>query len=98
MCSPAITSTLFFFLGLQQISATQQLTEALNIYPNPASSMVYVKGNTAVGVSLLDAKGTVFTPTLEANSFDVQGIPAGYYIVLMNFEDGSNARTSLIIK
>ena len=96
--SPAITSTLFFFLGLQQISATQQLTEALNIYPNPASSMVYVKGNTAVGVSLLDAKGTVFTPTLEANSLDVQGIPAGYYIVLMNFEDGSNARTSLIIK
>jgi hypothetical protein len=96
--SPAITSTLFFFLGLQQISATQQLTDPLTVYPNPANSAVYVKGNTAVGVSLLDAKGTVFTPALESNSFDVQDIPSGYYIVLMNFEDGSSAQTSLIIK
>ena len=45
----------WFFNRFQQLSSWLKHVEHL---PNPASSMVYVKGNTAVGVSLLDAKGT----------------------------------------
>lgn len=96
--TPALTSTLFFFLGLQEISATSQVSEQLVVYPNPASNIVYVKGKNAMGVSLLDAKGVIYNPAITENSFDVSGVPSGYYMVFMNFEDGSSARTSLIIR
>jgi len=86
---PAMTSTLIFFLGYQQIGTVGASNPAnvrhLNIAPNPARDMVFVSDLPTEGrLEIVDFNGKLMqTARLSAgsHSFNISDIPSGVYLV-----------------
>ena len=96
--SPAITSTLFFFLGFQQLSATQEVLPWIDVYPNPVADYFYVNGENLEGVNLIDMSGNVMTPSFSGNIVNVSDLPSGIYLGLLKFANGVTSRTKIVVR
>lgn len=75
----------------------------IELYPNPANGIVTISYETTfvVGsVTLADITGKVVLSTTLTNAttaINISGIPAGFYIVITNF-DGNTISEKLIIQ
>ena len=64
------------------IDSTPDATEALKIYPNPATTHLHIEGISG-GATIFSATGAVVMQigTVESSNIDISGIPQGIYIV-----------------
>ena len=65
------------------------------LYPNPASSVVYVEVDGSAWISLLDLNGRELLRT-DKPSFDVTALPQGTYFVRVTTTDGSAVRKLVV--
>lgn len=87
--TPALTNTLFFFAGYQQIgvftSASDLAVQPLTIQPNPAVSSVWLKGLPSEGqVQVIDLSGRIRLNRQVAGGdqqLDLGGLEHGLYLV-----------------
>jgi len=62
-----------------------ELAEEISVHPNPATSMIFVKTDIPVDLSLFDLTGRVIIEAKQASSIDVNQIPRGlYYLAVFN--------------
>ena len=100
---PAMSNTLLFFLGFQQIGTvsiddpTEQ--NRLHISPNPAHDVLVLKNLPAAGqLEIIDYQGKIHISTsLRAGdaSVPVQHLPSGVY--LAKFRTGKVVRTERVV-
>lgn len=77
------------------------VSEELNIYPNPASDMVYInKLQNASEVKLVDASGRVIKSVSGSGitELNVADVNAGLYFMIVNTENGDIFSSRLVIK
>lgn len=66
---------------------SKNLAEEISVHPNPATSIVFVKTNVPVDLSLSDLTGRVISEFKQVKSIDVNQLPRGlYYLTVMNGE------------
>ena len=84
--------------GSSAISTTSALNAS--IYPNPASSVVYLKNITATNVDILDATGRTIKSVSGSNldAVNVSDLHAGLYFILINTQKGEVVSNRLVIK
>jgi len=100
---PAMTNTLLFFLGFQQIGtvSTDDPSDQsrLNISPNPAHDVLVLKNLPTAGqLKIIDFQGKIHISTsLQAGdaSIPVQHLPGGVY--LAKFSTGKVVRTERVV-
>jgi hypothetical protein len=104
--TPAMTNTLLFFAGFQQVTVDTEtpLTENLqiNLSPNPVSDALYVRDlNTAGRLEILNAEGRVVSNmTLAAgdHELNVSELKSGFYLVVFQPQGGGQVLTKVIAK
>lgn len=74
-------------------NTTQQVTQTLHLYPNPAQNIIYLeaKGNIE-RVEVMNAMGHVVlrtAPVAPVGTIDISALPAGMYIVKAQLATGS---------
>lgn len=69
---------------------------AIRIYPNPASDVLYVEGSENAKVMLTSVSGKVIRSEENINSMDVSALPAGVYLITV--QTGDKVQTTRIIK
>ncbi|TNE78224.1 MAG: T9SS type A sorting domain-containing protein [Bacteroidetes bacterium] len=79
-------------------SAATPQTQALQIYPNPAKTVIYMNQENLVQVQLIDMKGSV-AKSYKRNpgSITVSDLKPGIYLVMARDAQGNHYRTKLVI-
>lgn len=66
------------------------------VYPNPAGQCLNVVSEEAINIRLFDLESRVLMAGNQHNlQFDLSGLPAGVYVVEVQFEDGTRERTKV---
>ncbi len=102
---PAMFNTILFFQGLQQIGTVSSTADVqrplLEIYPNPAGDVFYIKNISDQSlVRLFDARGQMVVSTiLDVNNSEIHttGLNDGVYFIEMTNDTG-RAFNKLIIR
>ncbi len=96
--------------GCENTSSVQNLTDvgvlnvsvltadALDIYPNPSSGVVYIKSPVRVDVMLFTADGRLLQRITEAHQVDLGGYADGMYLLRVMDENGLPVRNERVIK
>lgn len=99
--NPSINQSIFV-LESSTLSVADVVTSKMTISPNPASNLVIVTTDYMLpiqNITIFDLNGRkVLTPSLNQNSFEVQSLPVGTYIVLIEDIQGHQAVQKLIKK
>lgn len=85
-------------LNINNVDLVDNLTNVV-VYPNPAKNKVFVKNTKQiVDIQLFNLTGVQLNCILnENNTIDVSHVNNGYYILKMNFNNGTSQSTKLII-
>jgi len=70
----------------------------INIYPNPASSILYIETSEIVSVSILSMEGRVLIYKQEANNIDISSLSNGIYIIQVFAQNGLLLKTDKLAK
>lgn len=74
-------------------------TPSLRIYPNPASNVVHFDSKLDIKTAkLYSILGSSIPLSVSQNSFDIQNIPSGYYLLQSTDSDGLEFQQPLIIQ
>lgn len=103
LCDPGQNAVLPLAGGAQRPEAVP-VVEALEVYPNPAGTTAFVNlspwQGRVLSLQLIDGRGTLLqtlpvgdTPLVE---LDLQGVPAGVYLVRVNGADKELKLTKLV--
>lgn len=104
---PAVTGTLFFFLGFQQVGMvntnTPEMSLRLNVAPNPASESLEVTNLTGAGLlEILDLNGksqlSVQIQGAGTQKLTISHLPPGFYAVRFSGQDRQQLGKLLIQK
>ena len=77
--------------GNDTVALAEVSNSAFRIYPNPASSQLYVKSETNAQVSIIDLTGRVvkeIETTDEITTIDINDVKEGVYFIMI--QDGNN--------
>lgn len=98
--NPALTSTVLFFLSLQQVTVvTNDISEDQNtlIYPNPGNDWVTIKTEKPwTKISFLNAQGQETYMQIYNDKIDVSSLSSGLYHVLIQDQSGNQVVTKWI--
>lgn len=86
-----------YFIGLGE---SQDVTEDIAVYPNPARDVVFIGGINAdehVVLSVFDITGREVKPALSTNELDVSDLSDGVYMIRAVTEGGSVVTSKFII-
>jgi hypothetical protein len=104
LCEPG-QNAVMPFAGVLSTQAEGMLSPKLEVYPNPASTMLFVDlspwQSATLSVQLIDARGGVLQ-TLPTNDqslleLDLQDYPAGLYLIRLN-DGGEMVETVRVVK
>lgn len=103
--TPAFTQTVLFFLGYQQttLGVTKFDKTVVKIYPNPADTKLYIKGNATQGIrlSIWDMGGGEIISNQAINpkkGVDVSRLRNGLYIVQFKSNTGGISYQRLVVR
>jgi len=85
----------------EQVSNTFDLASRnTHVFPNPASSVVNVQSKQDISeIMLIDFSGRkLLSQTNVNNYFDVSGLDAGVYILVLSYSDGSRESSRISVK
>ncbi|MBC7886164.1 MAG: T9SS type A sorting domain-containing protein [Saprospiraceae bacterium] len=102
--TPALTSTVLFFLGLQKITtgiADDFTNNNITIYPNPVLDILSIDGlNEKETVTIFNADGQIITQKVSNGStisnMDTSQMTDGVYIVMIQASDGRTQTHKLV--
>lgn len=102
---PALTSTLIFFLGYQQIGTVETNNPTglarVKVFPNPAQDMLTVRDLPLAGrYDIVDFKGKIIRSGMVAagtHVLDLSGVPEGIYL-LRFFAKGQTWGEKLVVQ
>lgn len=77
---------------------TPGLSADIKVFPNPASSVLYINAPVKVSVSLVAPDGRIVMDAKEASSINVSGLPSGLYMVLIYDENNALLKTERFSK
>lgn len=85
--APAITSTILFFLSLQEITSNTDniISDPIKIYPNPASNILHIEGMDCKNLIVWDMEGRqkiVMHDDIQ-HPIDVSQLKSGVYIITL---------------
>lgn len=80
--------------GIGNVTAAAQV----KVYPNPASSRIYVEANTVTGLVLTSIEGKVLLQRKAAKELDLTGITPGIYFLKITDQQGRLLGTEKIVK
>lgn len=71
---------------IENITAIQEINPVLTVYPNPASSKLYVSCNELVTLDLMDLNGTILkqSPVSRNHEVGVEEFPRGMYLLRLS--------------
>ena len=71
---------------IENITAIQEINPGLTVYPNPASSKLYVSCNELVTLDLMDLNGTILkqSPVSRNHEVGVEEFPRGMYLLRLS--------------
>jgi hypothetical protein len=98
--NPASTSTLFFLSQYAILSDASDLEENkfVSIYPNPASTFVNLKSDDQFEkVMIMDITGKINVKNVINNSFDIQDLDNGLYLINAENQNGKSQIMKLVI-
>lgn len=94
------TSAMYYFN--QAVGVTERLTEAIKIYPNPTQDYISIDNteNLAVKADVFSVTGKlVLSSSLTGSErINVQGLPAGNYILKLLDQNSQIVSTNLMVK
>ena len=90
--------TASFVYGSTTGITTQNSAKAIRIYPNPATSVLYVDAPGKVFVSILSPDGKVLIEHKEAISINVGGLANGVYMIMIYDENSTLVKTDRFVK
>jgi hypothetical protein len=104
--TPAMTNTLMFLAGFQQVTVDTENPENdalhLNMSPNPVSDVLFVRELVSAGrLQILNAESRIvanMTLTAGDHEVNVSELKAGFYIVVFQPKGGGKAITKVIAK
>ncbi len=104
--TPAMTNTLLFFAGFQQVTVDTKSPEtdalSLNMSPNPVSDILFVRELSSAGrLQILNAESRIVANmTLAAgdHEINVSELKSGFYIVVFQPKGGGQALSKVIAK
>ena len=71
---------------------------SVNIYPNPASSMIHINANVSVRTRILSPDGKVVVDVKDQADVDVSSLATGIYIIMIYDQDDLLLHTDKMIK
>jgi hypothetical protein len=80
--NPAVTNTIFFFIGFYNTTSISDLIEYVNIYPNPASSSINTEFEISQAIAI-NMEGQQYHLTIDNTSADISSLPRGTYVMLL---------------
>ncbi len=91
--------TASFTIGVPTGVSTQQVAKNIRIYPNPATSILYIDAPGKVFVSVLSPDGKVMIERKEAVSLNVSQLADGMYMMIMIYDENNTLlRTDKFVK
>jgi len=73
-------------------SVSETKASSVEVYPNPATDYLYIKGKQATGIELYSTSGVrVYQNKVSGQSVNLSTLPAGLYIGRVGFDDGTVA-------
>ncbi|MBB3187071.1 alpha-amylase family glycosyl hydrolase [Microbacter margulisiae] len=71
-------------------AVTSTTVDKVHIYPNPTSDELFVTGNNAKSIEIMNLSGMeVLNQPFESNSISLSSLPSGMYIGRIHFDDGT---------
>lgn len=84
------------FSGFSGVETVKDNETAVNVYPNPATDMVYLKGVASANVTVRNMSGSVVMIENGVSQINVSGLASGIYFVTI--ESGDKVVTVRVIK
>jgi hypothetical protein len=69
-------------------SDKRKLPVSVQLFPNPATSELQIRGVDAVAARILDSKGRCVLQTTGTNTIDISSLPSGLYLVSLESGNG----------
>lgn len=75
---------------IENLTAIPEIHPGLTVYPNPASSMLYVSSDELVSLDLMDLNGTILkqSPLSGKHEVGVEEFPRGMYLLRLSGAEG----------
>jgi hypothetical protein len=83
----------FFTVGIEDLNE-----QKIKIYPNPATSMVYIGSPVPVRAVISGMEGRILSDKADATELDLSNMPSGVYIVTIYGKDGERLLTQKMVK
>ena len=80
-------------LGIDGITAVDELegvAEVLSVYPNPATSLIFIEGVDVAQVQVFNTLGQQVKTILGINEVNVDDLPQGMYLLRIMAADGTS--------
>lgn len=73
-------------ISLSAIVSDQQLPQ---VYPNPTSNILFIKGKTPHSYRVFDLNGKIILQGINSQQINVQDLKQGIYLIELNYENGA---------
>jgi len=92
-CSATSSTYDVLNLGVNTVSKTD-----IKLYPNPASSVIYVDAPVAVNITVMSIEGKLLLHTENSKTVNIEHLPNGMYLLAVYDQDNNLLKTDKIVK
>ena len=92
------TSDVYNVSGYTGIEDVNAIAALINVYPNPASGILFVNAPLTVNLMITDVTGKVLQHAEKAKSLQIANLAAGIYFLRITDQDGAILKTEKVIK
>ncbi|WP_243348883.1 alpha-amylase family glycosyl hydrolase [Parabacteroides sp. FAFU027] len=91
---PAFDLKIYTDVLINSVSDTK--ISSVEVYPNPVTDYLYIKGKQAINIELYSTDGIkVYQNSVSGQAVNLSSLPAGIYIGRIGFEDGTNIQCKI---
>jgi len=92
------SSTVYFYND-NAVHNVTPLAQSVQVYPNPAQSVLFIKAAGKVDVEFATIEGRILSNVKDATQIDLSAFPAGvYYITIYDSNSGAKLKAEKILK
>ena len=92
------SSTVYFYND-NAVQNVTPLAQSVQVYPNPAQSVIFIKAAGKVDAEFATIEGRILSNVKDATQIDLSAFPAGvYYITIYDSNSGAKLKAEKILK
>jgi hypothetical protein len=92
-CTGMSTEIVIASLGINEVNKTD-----INIFPNPARSVVHIESPVAVKALITGLEGKTVLETANATDINISSLPNGLYLIMLYDEHGQRLKVEKLVK